>query len=151
MASRGGVRFVELQRKLGVGSESLRRALDGLIAGRHVARNPGYGHPLRPEYVLTPDGEPVAKRCERLLRALGDATDVGLKKWSMPVLATLAHPMRFSELREALPGVTPRALAMALKDLQASGFVERQVFDGYPPTTVYRATRPGRALRRILV
>jgi DNA-binding HxlR family transcriptional regulator len=145
------VRFVELQRKLGVGTESLRRALDALIDAEHIARNPGYGHPLRPEYVLAPSGHAVAKRCERLLRVVGDHGDVALKKWSMPVLATLERTMRFSELRAALPGVTPRALTMALKDLQAAGYVDREIVDAYPPTTVYRATASGRAVRRILV
>jgi DNA-binding HxlR family transcriptional regulator len=150
LARRGGVRFVELQRKLEVGSESLRRALDALVEQGLVARNPGYGHPLRPEYVLTRSGRPVAERCDRLLRALADRTDMGLKKWSMPVLASLEGPMHFSELRAALPGLTPRGLTIALKDLQAAGYVERQVVDAYPPTTVYRVTPAGRALRRVL-
>ena len=75
---------------------------------------------------------------------------MGLKKWSMPVLASLEGPMHFSELRAALPGLTARGLTIALKDLQALGYVERQVVDAYPPTTVYRATTAGRAVRRIL-
>jgi DNA-binding HxlR family transcriptional regulator len=145
-----GTRFVLLANRLGVGRESLRRTLEALIASGHVARNPGYGHPLRPEYVLTASGRPVAQRCDRLLAALGPRADVGLKKWSMPVLAALGGSMRFSELREALPGVTARALALALKDLQAAGYVEREVVDDYPPTTIYRLTRAGAGLRSIL-
>ena len=151
LAIRGGGRFVELQRKLGVGSESLRRALQALIEEGHVVRNPGYGHPLRPEYVLTRSGRPVARRCYRLLRALGPRVDVGLKKWSMPVLAALEGATRFTDLREALPGITPRALTLALKDLQAVGLVEREVVDDYPPTTIYRPTAAGRPIRTILL
>jgi DNA-binding HxlR family transcriptional regulator len=146
-----GTRFVLLANRLGVGRESLRRTLEALIANGHVARNPGYGHPLRPEYVLTPSGRGVAERCDRLLAALGSRADVGLKKWSMPVLVALAGATRFGDLREALPGVTPRALTLALKDLQATGLVEREVVDGYPPTTIYRPTRAGRRVRAILV
>jgi DNA-binding HxlR family transcriptional regulator len=41
LSERGGVRFVELQRRLEVSGESLRRALDGLIELGYVARNPG--------------------------------------------------------------------------------------------------------------
>jgi DNA-binding HxlR family transcriptional regulator len=145
-----GTRFVLLVNRLGVGRESLRRTLEALIAAGHVARNPGYGHPLRPEYVLTTSGRGVAERCDRLLAALGSRANVGLKKWSMPVLAALGGSMRFSELREALPGVTARALALALKDLQAAGYVEREVVDDYPPTALYRLTCAGRRLRAIV-
>ena len=50
-----GSRFVTLHRRLGIGRESLRRTLASLAEQDLVARNPGYGHPLRPEYVLTPN------------------------------------------------------------------------------------------------
>src|SRR5215813_4695568 len=132
---RSGARFVELQRTLDVGRESLRRALDALIELGLVRRNPGYGHPLRPEYVLTPDGEEAASRCARLLAAVDDEADVILRKWSLPVLVALRGNARFSELREALPGITARALALALKDLERAGLVTRRVEETYPPST----------------
>src|SRR6185436_15077951 len=101
-----GSRFAALAGILGVGSDSLRRALDSLLTLGLVARNPGYGHPLRPEYVLTDDGRVVAERCAELLAT--NEGEVLLKKWSLPVLAALMQPARFSELRAAVPGVTPR-------------------------------------------
>ena len=143
-----GSRFAALSGTLGVGSDSLRRALDSLLALGLVTRNPGYGHPLRPEYVLTDQGRRVAQRCTKLLAASED--DVLLRKWSLPVLAALARPARFSELRAAVPGVTPRALALALKDLQAADLVERRVEDAYPPRALYTPTPQGRRLQRIL-
>ena len=147
-----GSRFAALAGVLGVSRESLRRTLAALIELGLVARNPGYGHPLRPEYVLTARGEQVAQRCSRLLTALGAAREVALRKWSLPVLLALRRAGRFSELRNELPGITPRALAMALKDLQAAGFVERRVDeDAYPPTVVYAATSSARPLQRALV
>jgi DNA-binding HxlR family transcriptional regulator len=142
-----GSRFVTLANRVGVGRESLRRTLSALIEGGLVMRNPGYGHPLRPEYVLTARGESVARRCASLLAANDD--EILLRKWSLPVLAALEGPAHFSELRAALPGVTPRSLALALKDLQAAGLVERRVEDAYPPTAVYAATPRARELRRI--
>ena len=112
-----------------------------------VARNPGYGHPLRPEYVVTAEGLAVAERCAKLLATAEDA--VVLRKWTLPVLVALDRAARFSQLRAELPGVTPRALALALKDLQAGGLVERRVEDAYPPIVVYRATsRAARAASR---
>ena len=143
-----GSRFAALVGTLGVGRESLRRTLDSLLELGLVARNPGYGHPLRPEYVLTGRGEDAARRCTKLLAA-GDE-DVLLRKWSLPVLTALTEPSRFSELRVGLPGVTPRALALALKDLQAAGLVERRIEDAYPPRAVYSATREGRRLQQIV-
>jgi DNA-binding HxlR family transcriptional regulator len=145
-----GTRFVVLVKSLGVGRESLRRTLEALIELGLVARNPGYGHPLRPEYVLTRRGERAAARCSRLLGLLDGDADVALKKWSLPVLVALARPARFSELRDALPGVTARALALALKDLEAAGLVRRDVQNTYPPSTVYAATRRARRLRDAL-
>jgi DNA-binding HxlR family transcriptional regulator len=144
---RGGVRFVELQRKLGVTREPLQRALEALIALGYVRRNEGYGHPLRPEYLITDDGRAAASLATRV--SSSKVRDTLLRKWSVPVLAALAEPRRFSELRVALPSVTPRALALALRDLEDDGLVRREVRPTRPPSTVYRSTaRATRVLGR---
>ena len=148
LGERGGARFVELQRRLGVGRESLRRALDRLIELGYVRRHSGYGHPLRPEYVPTPPGRAAAELSARVLRA-GDAETL-LHKWSIPVLAELGGERRFSELRAALPGVTPRALALALQELEAAGLIEREIRATRPPSTAYRPTARGRRVQRAL-
>jgi DNA-binding HxlR family transcriptional regulator len=146
--SQGG-RFANLAYALGVGRESLRRTLGFLDAEGLVQRNPGHGHPLRPEYLLTAAGavvaEPAAALVE-LLASLGQ-TEVGLRKWSLPILRSLGPgPLRFSELRATLAGVTPRALTLALKDLEAAALVTRTVTTDYPPATLYSATPSGSAL-----
>jgi DNA-binding HxlR family transcriptional regulator len=141
LAERGGARFVEMQRRLGVGGDSLRRALDGLIKMGYVERNPGYGHPLRPEYVITEAGRPAAVTAARVLVAGESATL--LRKWSVPVLSKLDTERRFSELSASLPGVTSRALAQALRDLETSHLVTREVRPTRPPSTVYRVTARG--------
>jgi DNA-binding HxlR family transcriptional regulator len=138
---RAGARFVELQRTLDVGRESLRRALDALIELGYVRRNPGHGHPLRPEYVITAAGRGSADVARRASEAT--TRETLLLKWSVPVLAELRDDRRFSELRAALPGVTPRALALALRDLESVRLVRREVLPTRPPSTVYRATRRG--------
>jgi DNA-binding HxlR family transcriptional regulator len=148
-----GSRFVTLTRTLGMSRESLRRTLAALIDGGLVGRNPGYGHPLRPEYVLTTRGERVAARGEPLVELLRQRglEEVGFKKWSMPVVYALSdEPLRFSELRERLEGISPRALTLALKDLEAARLLDRRVTDDYPPATVYRLTRAGRPLAALL-
>jgi DNA-binding HxlR family transcriptional regulator len=141
---RDGARFVELQRKLDVGHDSLRRALDALIELGYVRRNPGYGHPLRPEYVITAAGRGSAEVARRASRAT--TRETLLRKWSVPVLAELGGGRRFSELRAALPGVTPRALALALRELEEARLVRREVLPTRPPSTLYRASRRGAAV-----
>jgi DNA-binding HxlR family transcriptional regulator len=65
---------------------------------------------------------------------------------ALPVLAELDSPRRFSELRARLAGTTPRALTLALKDLQRAGLVRRTGTDEYPPAVRYEATRAARKL-----
>ena len=148
LGERGGARFVELQRRLGVGRESLKRALDGLDRQGLVRRNAGYGHPLRPEYVPTPSGRAAAELARRVL----DAGDVGvlLHKWPVPVLQELGEGGRFSELHVGLHGVPPRALALALQELERSRLVRRDVLPTRPPSTLYRPTRRGRRVQEAL-
>src|SRR4051794_26415482 len=141
IAERGGVRAVELQRKLGVSRDSLRRALEALIALGLVDRNPGYGHALRPEYVITAAGRGAAVIAARVVAA-GEPETL-LRKWSVPVLAELRRDRRFGQLRSSVPGVTPRALAVALRDLEDARLVRREVLPTRPPSTLYRATARG--------
>jgi DNA-binding HxlR family transcriptional regulator len=146
----GGGKFVTLAHRLGVGRETLRRTLDALVEAGLVSRNPGYGHPLRPEYVLSARGRRVGPAAARLVEALrADGLEhVGLKKWSLPVVLELVSERRFAELRTEL-GVSPRALTLALKELGRAGLVERRVHDGFPPWTTYRLTGRARRLRRL--
>jgi DNA-binding HxlR family transcriptional regulator len=152
-AGGGGAKFVSLVHRLGAPRDSVQRTLAALLEAGWVARNPGHGHPLRPEYLLTPAGEPLARACAELLEALREAAveEVGLRKWSMPVVALLGHgPRRFSALKAGLATVSSRALALALKDLVEGGLVQRTVTDGYPPTVVYQLEASAGGLERCL-
>jgi DNA-binding HxlR family transcriptional regulator len=148
IAERRGARFVELQRVLGVGRDSLRRALDALVDQGLVRAHEGYGHPLRPEYVVSAAGRGAAATAARVLAA--GPPDVLLRKWSVPVLAEIGEGRRFSELRSSLAVVTPRSLALALQDLEAAGLVRREVLPTRPPSSVYRLTRRGRRVATVL-
>lgn len=145
----GGAKFVTLCNKLGVARDSMKRTLTALEGMELVMRNPGYGHPMRPEYVLTKRGECVAPASAKLWRTVQrlEAQQVALKKWALPALATLGgSEERFGEIAAALGTITPRALALALRDLQEAGIVERRLKDGAPPYAEYRVTRRGRKL-----
>ena len=74
LAEERGARLVRLSRALGASPGACRATLDALIELGLVTPNPGYGHPLRPEYILTPAGESLtepAAAFERTARRLG--------------------------------------------------------------------------------
>ena len=149
-----GSRFVALAHRLGVSRESLRATLRALVAAGLVERNPGYGHPLRPEYILTERGTELAPGCAELMNALAQLglIELGLRKWSLPCVLAIAGAgdAHFSQLQADVRGITTRALALALKGLVAGGLVEREVTDDYPPATVYRLAQRAETLVPIL-
>ena len=146
-------RFAALARRLGVARGTLRQTLDALGRLDLVGPNPGYGHPLRPEYVLTGRGRAIGDVSCRFTAAVRRAGLQGVagRKWSMPVLAAVRRGgRRFSELEAALPGITARALALALEELERAGLVERRVTEERPPGARYRATRRGGRLADVV-
>jgi len=147
----GGAKLVTLFNNVGATRDSMRRTLAGLLDLGLVMRNPGYGHPMRPEFLLTKKGKRVAKPCAALWQTVQalDAQPVAFKKWAMPALSTIgAAGERFGEIASGLGGVTPRALAQTLQELQKAGIIERRLKDGAPPYAEYRATPPGRRLMK---
>lgn len=143
----GQAKFITLQRRLEVSRSSLQRTLAALLAARLVRRNPGYGHPMRPEYLLTSPGRRVAAASAVLLARLErlGILELALRKWSLPVAQALARSGgRFNGLQAELGSVTPRALAQALRDLQEAGLIERRLVDESPPRADYQLTDEGR-------
>ncbi|RXZ73031.1 winged helix-turn-helix transcriptional regulator [Agromyces albus] len=68
-------------------------------------------------------------------------------KWSLLVLALLAErPLRFSELRRRIDGVSQRMLAVTLRHLERDGLVSRTVFPVVPPRVDYALTELGESL-----
>ncbi len=146
---RRGARAAALVHRLGAPRDTVRRTLEGLAAMGLARRNPGYGHPLRPEWILTAAGERLAPRCGGLLRGIGDARmeEAARRKWAFPILLALLDGRdRFSAIGSVIPGVTARALAQTLRELEGAGVVRRRVVDDRPPRVVYTASRSGRRL-----
>src|SRR5260370_20784044 len=68
------------------------------------------------EGTVTLKGARVAEKSEPLLSALEKMG--AQRKWSLPILHPLGRkPLRFRDLKAALPRATPRAISTALKDL----------------------------------
>ena len=144
-----GSRFAVMLARLGLSRSVLAASLVALQEAGWLIRNPGHGHPLRPEYVLTPAGEPVAAFCRRVMaqRRELELEPGQLPRWSLPLIARLdAETARFSALRDALRPVTPRALSLTLKQLLQVDLVDRALEDEFPPIAIYGLTGRGRAL-----
>ncbi|MGW0038653.1 winged helix-turn-helix transcriptional regulator [Gordonia sp. NPDC003376] len=71
-----------------------------------------------------------------------------LDTWSVVVLERLCEqPMRFNELRRAIPTVTQKSLTTTLRRLERNGIVDRVVLDSRPIAIEYRITPLGKTLR----
>jgi DNA-binding HxlR family transcriptional regulator len=146
LATHRGARFVELLHRLALPRDSLARTLNTLIEFGWVVRNPGHGHPLRPEYLLTPEGARFAVGAKSISAAqsqLGLAPGA-LTRWGMPLIRAIGPSRaRFSELAETLAGATPRAISQGLQTLAVNELVAREGVDSYPPASLYRLTPGG--------
>jgi DNA-binding HxlR family transcriptional regulator len=72
--------------------------------------------------------------------------EVLANKWALYVLAALRRydrPMRFSELRRVLDGVTQKMLTQTLRILERNGLVSRTVYPTVPPRVDYGLTELG--------
>ncbi len=132
LARRNGAKFVTLAHELGVSRGVLTSSLKYLQGIGLVCRNPGHGHPLRPEYLLSPQGERLSGSCVALMRLLRkrDELHMALCKWSLPtVLVVGEEQRRFGEIRSALGDPTPRAVTLSLKALQMHRWINASTSD----------------------
>jgi DNA-binding HxlR family transcriptional regulator len=91
----------------------------------------------------------ISKEAEDLVRDLlvrfGD-------KWSMRVMDELYErgALRFSRLREHLPGISQKMLTQTLRQLERDGVVARHVYAEVPPRVDYELTPLGIQLAEAL-
>lgn len=135
-----GSKFITLCHRLNAHQSAVRDALDHLIGLGLVSPNPGHGHPLRPEYILSARGELLAPPVAMLNQRLNVLClpELGLRRWTLPVLGTVGdlHRARFGDLTQRLP-ITPRALSQTLKDLTGAQLIDRVIVEDYPPRPAY--------------
>lgn len=80
------------------------------------------------------------KPAGEVLAMLGD-------KWSLSIIGTLSdRKLRFSELNQAIDGISQRMLTMSLRTLERDGLIARIVHPTVPPRVEYELTERGRSL-----
>lgn len=72
-------------------------------------------------------------------------------KWTILLLHELCiGTKRFGQLEKALTGISPRTLALRLKQLEQDGIVNKRVFAEVPLHVEYSLTHKGQSLREII-
>lgn len=84
---------------------------------------------------------------------LDAAVDVVGGKWKPLILWALhAHgTTRFGQLRRQIPGVSEKVLIQQLRELEADGIVQREIFPEVPPRVEYSLTPLGETLNTALL
>ena len=129
----------------GASRSAFTQSMEHLIKIGLLERNPGYGHPLRPEFRLTPVGQTAAIIANKILDVSEeDEQDLLRRSWTLPVLATLQKPSQFSEIKRSLLTISDRALSQSLRRMEDRRWVHRCVENATrPPMPLYNAINTG--------
>lgn len=72
-------------------------------------------------------------------------------KWKVLIIRDLlTGTKRFGELKKSLNGITQKVLTNNLREMEASGLVNRKVYAEVPPRVEYPLTETGLSLKPIL-
>jgi DNA-binding HxlR family transcriptional regulator len=135
----------------GASRTAFAQSLDHLIKIGLVERNPGYGHPLRPEFRLTAQGIAAAAIANKVQKVpMDEGQDLLRRSWTLPVLTSLHAPSHFNQIKRNLQTITDRALSQSLKSMESRKWVCRSVDQAArPPRSIYRAVNTGEVISRI--
>jgi len=125
---------------------SFAASLKHLVELQLLERNPGYGHPLRPEFRLTVEGTQAAKVASEIIDAVPRPVETKIlrKSWTVPILAVTESPRHFIEIKSDLSSITDRALSQSLHLLHERKWLHRDVdISKRPLRPVYRAINTG--------
>ena len=129
----------------GASRTAFAQSMKHLIEIGFLERNPGHGHPLRPEFRLTDPGRAAAELASRIYGvSQGEDQDLLRRSWTLPVLTSLHAPNHFNGIKRDLGTITDRALSQSLKAMEARNWVSRSI-DGVarPPRSLYRSVNTG--------
>ena len=126
-------------------------SLDHLVRLELIERNPGHGHPLRPEFRLTAQGKEAARTASAIVNTVPAGAEFRLvrKTWTVPILALTGTPHRFSAIKSVLTPITDRALSSSLHQLEEQNWIRRDMeTSARLPFPTYQAIRTGLAINQ---
>ncbi len=132
---------------------SFASSLGHLVQLGLLAKNPGHGHPLRPEFRLTPAGKIAAAVAHRILEVVpdDDAFAVTRRSWAVPILAVTPTPQRFSRIKSGLGPITDRALSQSLGVLEEHAWLARDIdVSERSPFPTYVAVNEGQKINQAI-
>ncbi len=135
------------------GRTALNQSLNHLVDIGLIERNPGHGHPLRPEFLLTPQGVEIAIFADKIKKAVSNPNEQLLlrRTWSIPVLIVSQKPRYFTDIRNDLLTITDRALSQSLKQLEAKDWLLRKIDPASrPPRPLYQASNVGACISQAI-
>jgi len=131
------------------GRTAMSASVQHLVEMGLLERNSGHGHPLRPEFVLTKEGQAISKWAFALNEIITTPEDSKIARatWTLPIMQTVAQHDRFNELATALSPITDRALSLTLTQLTTQQWISRGVKPEFqPPLVHYQADGIGKQI-----
>jgi Predicted transcriptional regulators len=96
---------------------------------------------------MKPQAREIAHDC----RPVGEILSQIGGKWTVLIINRLNNgPLRFSDLKRLIGGISQKVLTATLRDLEMDGFITRTVTPTIPPRVDYELTELGRDLQKPL-
>jgi len=135
----------------GASRTAFAQSMEHLISMELMERNPGYGHPLRPEFRLTALGKAAAAIAHNIQTVSKEEDqDLLRRSWTLPILTAIHQPSQFNDIKRNLQTITDRALSQSLKTMEHRNWVHRDVDQtARPPRPFYRTVNTGETISKI--
>ncbi|GIP22100.1 helix-turn-helix domain-containing protein [Paenibacillus sp. J22TS3] len=102
---------------------------------------------------IEPESLKLTKGTLGELCPIAKTLDVIGTKWTFLIIRDLLldDTLRFSQLLRSLEGISPKTLALRLRELENQDIVARKVYPEVPPRVEYSLTEKGRRLEGIFI
>lgn len=142
-----------LIRACGASRTAFSQSLAHLIDAGLLERNPGYGHPLRPEFRLTIKGMEAAELADKILFQTPNqnANAILRRTWVVPILGVIDKPTSFGGIKRAVGSISDRALSQTIQLLETESWVHRQIdISNRTPRPLYHSINHAAEISRVL-